>query len=72
MLGRLSLPPNAERAALAGDPIAISTVLAKPPEIATNQQITPEDFQERCIARLFFLQPETAATIARLAYGASQ
>jgi hypothetical protein len=62
------LPPKAERAALAGDPIAISTVLAKPHEIAT----TAEDIQQRRIAKLFFLQPETAATIARLAYGAAQ
>ena len=66
------MPPKAERAALAGDPIAISTALAKPAEIAPNQQITPEDFRQRRIARLFFLQPETAATIARLAYGAGQ
>jgi hypothetical protein len=60
-----------ERVAGQGNPIAIS-VLAKPPEIATSQQTTPEDFQERRIARLFFLRPETAATIARLAYGAGQ
>jgi hypothetical protein len=63
------LSPESKRAALAGDPIAISIVLTKPAEIATNQQITPEDFQERRIARLFYLQPETAATIARLHFG---
>jgi hypothetical protein len=44
-------------------------VLAKPLEIATNHQITPEDFQQRRIARLFFLSPEIAATIARLHFG---
>jgi hypothetical protein len=59
------LPLKAERAALAGDPIAISKVLAKPVDIAT----TPQEIQQRRIARLFFLQPETAATIARLHFG---
>jgi hypothetical protein len=59
------LPPKAERAALAGDPIAISTVLAKPAEIAT----TTEDIQQRRLARLFFLSPDVAATIARLHFG---
>jgi hypothetical protein len=63
------LPPNAERVAGQGNPIAISKVLAKPLEIATSQQITPEDFQQRRIARLFYLQPATAATIARLHFG---
>jgi hypothetical protein len=58
------LPPEAERAALAGDPIAISTALAKPIEIAT----LAEDIQRRRIAQLFYLTPETAATIARLAF----
>jgi hypothetical protein len=62
------LPPKAERAALAGDPIAISTELGQPSEIAT----TPEVIQQRRITRLFFLQSETAATIARLAYGPAQ
>jgi hypothetical protein len=62
------LPPKAERAALAGDPIAISTVLAKPLEIAT----TPEEFQQRRLSRLFFLSPDVAATVAHLAYGCPQ
>ena len=66
------MSPKNERVAGQGNPIAISTVLAKPPEIATNQQITPEDFQQRRIAKLFFLQAETAATIARLAYGVAR
>jgi hypothetical protein len=68
MLRRSSLTPNAERAALVGDPNAISTVLTRPLEIAT----TAEDIQQRCLAKLFFFPPETAATIARLAYGAAQ
>jgi hypothetical protein len=63
------LPPKAKRVAGQGNPLAISTVLAKPAEIATTQQITPEDFQQRRIARLFFLPPETAVAVARLAYG---
>jgi hypothetical protein len=62
------LPPKAERAALAGDPIAISTVLAKPLEIATAS----EEYQRRRLARLFFLSPDVAATVANLAYGAAQ
>lgn len=57
--------PKAERAALAGDPIAISKVLAKPIEYCTSA----EDFQQRRVARLFLLTPETAATVARLAFG---
>ena len=61
--------PKNERVAGQGNPIAISKALVKPSEIATNQQITPEDFQQRRIARLFYLQPETAATIARLHFG---
>jgi hypothetical protein len=56
---------KAERVALAGDPIAISKALAKPTEIAT----TAHEIQQRRIGRLFFLQPETAATIARLHFG---
>lgn len=63
------MPLESKRAALAGDPIAISQVLTKPSDIATNQQITPEDFQQRRVARLFFLSPDSAATVARLAYG---
>jgi hypothetical protein len=61
------LPTNAERVATGqgNNPLAISTVLAKPTEIAT----TPQEIQQRRIARLFFLQPETAATIARLHFG---
>jgi hypothetical protein len=62
------LPPKAERVAGQGNPIAISTVLAKPADVA----ITPEDIQQRRVSRLFFLTPETAATVARLAYGAAQ
>jgi hypothetical protein len=58
-------PPNAKSVAGQGNAFAISTVLAKPIEIAT----TPEEFQQRRIARQFFLQPETAATIARLYFG---
>jgi hypothetical protein len=59
------LPPKAERAALAGDPIAISSVLTKPAEIAT----TPQEIQQRRLAKLFFLTPDVAATIARLHFG---
>jgi hypothetical protein len=33
---------------------------------------TVEQLQERRLARLFFLSPDVAATIARLAYGAAQ
>jgi hypothetical protein len=68
------LSPNAERVAAGhgNNPIAISTVLAKPAEIATTPAITPEDIQQRRVARLFFLSPDTAATVARLAYGAAQ
>jgi hypothetical protein len=62
------LPPESKRAALAGDPIAISIVLAEPSEVA----ITAEHIQQRRVARLFFLTPATAATVARLAYGAAQ
>jgi hypothetical protein len=32
----------------------------------------PSQLQARRIARLFFVAPETAATIARLAYGTTQ
>jgi hypothetical protein len=59
------LPPNAERLAVVGEPIAISTELGQPLDIATN----PEVIQLRRIARLFFLPPDTAATIARLHFG---
>jgi hypothetical protein len=59
------LPPNAERVAGKGNPIAISSVLTEPPEIA----ITPEDIQQRRLARLFFLSADVAATIARLHFG---
>ena len=59
------MPPEAERAALAGDPIAISIVLAKPLEIAT----TAEEFQQRRLAKLFLLPADAAATIARLHFG---
>jgi hypothetical protein len=61
------LAPDAKRVAGQGNPLAISMTLAKPSEIAT----TPEDIQQRRIARLFFLPPATAATVARLAYGAA-
>jgi hypothetical protein len=56
---------KAERVAGQGNPIAISSVLTKPADIA----ITAEGIQQRRLAKLFFLPPETAATIARLAYG---
>lgn len=62
------MSPKAERVAGQGNPIAISIVLTKPADIA----IPPEDIQQRRVARLFFLSPDTAKTVARLAYGASQ
>jgi hypothetical protein len=62
------LPPESKGAALAGDPIAVSKVLATPTEIA----ITAEPVQQRRLARLFFLTSATAAIVARLAYGAAQ
>jgi hypothetical protein len=58
-------PPNAKSVAGQGNAFAISTVLTKPAEIA----ITPEDIQQRRLARLFFLSPDVAATIARLHFG---
>lgn len=58
------MPHNAERVAGQGNPIAISKALAKPAEIAT----TPQEIQRRRLARLFLLTPETAATIAHLAF----
>jgi hypothetical protein len=58
-------PPKAKSAAGQGNAFAISTVLAKPAEIAT----TPEDIQQRRLAKLFFLSPDVAATIARLHFG---
>ena len=58
------MPPKNERAAGQGNPIAISIPFTKPTEIA----ITAEDIQQRRVARLFLLTPETAATIARLAF----
>jgi hypothetical protein len=65
------LPPKAERVAAGhgNNPIAISTVLAKPAEIAITPPVTPEDIQQRRLARLFFLSPDVAATIARLHFG---
>jgi hypothetical protein len=60
------LPPKAERVAGKGNPIAIPKVPTEPFEIATNH----EDIQQRRLARRFLLLPDTAATIARLAYGA--
>jgi hypothetical protein len=62
------MPQKAERVAGQGNPIAIQVALTKPRKIAT----APDNFQRRCIARLFFLSPATAATIARLAYGCAQ
>lgn len=62
------MPPESKRVAGQGNPIAISEPLTKPAEIAT----TPEQIQQRRIERRFFLTPETAATVARLAYGAAQ
>jgi hypothetical protein len=59
------LPPKAERVAGQGNPIAIPKVPTEPFEIA----ITPEDFQQRRLAKLFLLPPDTAATIARLHFG---
>jgi hypothetical protein len=63
------LPPKAERVAGQGNPIAISTVLGKPAVIATTSTSTPEEIQQRRLARLFFLTPQTAAAVAELAYG---
>jgi hypothetical protein len=54
----VKLAPKAERVAGQGNPIAIQS---KPAEIAT----TPEDRQQRRVARLFLPSP---ATIVRLAY----
>jgi hypothetical protein len=69
MQKRSILPPKkAERVAGQGNPIAISKALIKPQEIATTPATTPEDIQRRHVARLFFLSPEMAATVARLAY----
>jgi hypothetical protein len=59
---------QAERVAGQGNPIAVSAFLTKPTQIV----ITPEEIQRRCIAKLFFLQPETPATIALLAFGGAQ
>jgi hypothetical protein len=66
------LPPKAKRVAGQGNPLAISTLLAKPADIATTPATTPEDIQQRRVARLFFLSPDTASTVARLAYGVAQ
>ena len=62
------MPQKAERVAGQGNPIAIQVALTKPTKVAT----APEDFQRRRIARLFFLSPAAAATVARLAYGCAQ
>jgi hypothetical protein len=66
------LPPDAKRVAGQGNSPAISSVLTKPFEIATTPPTTPEHIQQRRLARLFFLSPDTAATVARLAYGVAQ
>jgi hypothetical protein len=58
---------KAERVAGQGNPIAVSAFLTKPTEI-----IAPEEIQRRCLAKPLFLQPETAATIAHLAFGGAQ
>jgi hypothetical protein len=58
-------PPNAKSVAGQGNAFAISTVLVKPVDTGTR----PQEIQQRRLARLFFLQPETAATIARLYFG---
>jgi hypothetical protein len=62
-------PPNAKSVAGQGNAFAISTVLAKPAVIATIPPVAPEDIQQRRLARLFFLSPDVAATIARLHFG---
>jgi hypothetical protein len=56
---------KAERAALAGDPIAISLVPEQPEDFAT----TFKRIQQQRLRRLFFLPPATAALVAALAYG---
>jgi hypothetical protein len=66
---RCSLPPKAKSAAGQGNAFAISTVLIKPQEIVTTPATTPEDIQQRRLAKLFFLSPDVAATIARLHFG---
>jgi hypothetical protein len=59
----MSLKSN--EAALAGDLTVISSTLGKPDEISTIAEIV----QARRLARLLYVPPETAVTIARLAYG---
>jgi hypothetical protein len=61
-------PPDMQRAALAGDPNCKSKSIISTSDNATE----PVALQERRIARLLLVQPETAATIARLCYGAPQ
>jgi hypothetical protein len=62
------LPPESKRAARQGDPIRIPI---SAPDNASEPAV-PQVLQARRIARLFSMEFETAATIARLAYGASQ
>jgi hypothetical protein len=56
--------PEMQKAALAGGPNCRSAVLSTPRENTEPR----EAIQVRRIARLFFLQPATAAVIAELAF----
>lgn len=62
------LGPEMQRAACQGDPNCISKALTT----QKDHNELAEKLQERRLARLFFLSPDVAATIARFAYGAAQ
>jgi hypothetical protein len=57
--------PKTEKAALAGGPIRKANALAT----LANNATEPEILQARRLAKLFFLSPDVAATIARLHFG---
>jgi hypothetical protein len=62
-----SSDPECKRTALADGPNCISKKFTTP----TDNSETAGQLQARRIAKRFFVTPETAATIARLAYGAA-
>jgi hypothetical protein len=61
--------PDMEKAALGSGPFRNNIDALTTPAINTAE---PQTLQARRLAKLFFLTPDVAATIARLAYGAGQ
>lgn len=62
----MRVPPETKRTAPAGGgPIRKPNALATP----ANTTAEPQTLQARRLAKLFFLSPDVAATIARLHFG---